>query len=162
MTDIIDDLARLVKPLVWQSYDVAHSFGRGFHEANSVIGYYTIDNCSEKSLVGPHFYVEKLSASFVSLEDAQAAAQADYTTRSLAALDTDALRAMIAERDMLREALVKITEGDVPRTVSKVFRADGMASKHDLCVHGPPMWQDCGECIDVFLIATLAKIGGAK
>lgn len=56
------------------------------------------------------------------------------------------------------KALKRISEGDVPRPVSKVYRRDGVASKHDQCSHDVWMYDDCGECIADFARATLNRL----
>ena len=160
MTEAPDDPARLVKPLQWEDKSNPITSHMGELDIEGRWRYLVSDMGGSGHWVLRRYGVS--CGEYHTSLAAQAAAQADYTTRSLAALNTDALRAMRAERDAMMDALVKITEGDVPRPVAKVFRADGVATKHDLCIHVAPMYEDCAGCIDAFLIATLAKIGGAK
>jgi hypothetical protein len=47
----------------------------------------------------------------------------------------------------LVEALRKIADGDEPRPVGRVFRADSASSKNDRCIHDVVMYETCGECI---------------
>lgn len=52
--------------------------------------------------------------------------------------------------ERLDRALTAIMEGDVPRAVGKVYRRDGVSSKHDRCTHDEWMYNDCGTCIAEF------------
>ena len=62
------------------------------------------------------------------------------------------------ERDALREAIVAVVTGSMPRKVGVVWRADKRPSKHDLCVHSQVMSCDCGDCTDEFLNGVLAAL----
>lgn len=64
-----------------------------------------------------------------------------------------ALRASQAEIARLKEALDKIAQGDVKRTVAVPWRET--PSKHDKCPHSLMMYEDCGECIADFARAAL-------
>jgi hypothetical protein len=71
----------------------------------------------------------------------------------------DALAVNDATVERLRAALAAIVEGDVPRPVGKVYRGDGMPSKHDQCTHGVWMYDDCGNCVSDFALAALRSDG---
>ena len=75
-------------------------------------------------------------------------------------LDAAEARATAAERerDALREAIVAVVTGSMPRKVGVVWRADKRPSKHDLCVHSQVMSCDCGDCTDEFLNGVLAAL----
>lgn len=70
-----------------------------------------------------------------------------------------ALRARLssaeAERDRLREGLVAIRDGDVPRQVGTRFRSDGKPSKLDICVHEIMLHDECAECVSAAARALL-------
>ena len=68
------------------------------------------------------------------------------------------LAAAERERDALREAIVAVVTGSMPRKVGVVWRADKRPSKHDLCVHSQVMSCDCGDCTDEFLNGVLAAL----
>lgn len=80
----------------------------------------------------------------VNLED-DAAGIVTLRNRTAAALDELTARAERAEA-----ALRRIGDSDYPRPVGKVYRRDGIASKHDQCVHGVWMYDDCGQCAEAF------------
>lgn len=65
------------------------------------------------------------------------------------------LTALQAENEKLREALRAIEEGRIARPVGSSYRADGVPSKHDLCVHNVYMYQACESCIDAHIEAAL-------
>jgi len=71
-------------------------------------------------------------------------------------IDGERIKALEAERDRLRDGIQAFLDGDVERPVKTVFRADGMASKHDLCPHGVPMYEGCEGCADVYFEALLS------
>ena len=80
-------------------------------------------------------------------------------------IEKESMRALIArldaaerERDALREAIVAVVTGSMPRKVGVVWRADKRPSKHDLCVHSQVMSCDCGDCTDEFLNGVLAAL----
>ena len=114
------DLSKLVKPLVWQKHpDADHDpecnehYGGGQNNLAGqneyavyphpcAIGYFVLD------VMG-----NRCDEDFPSIKAAKAAAQADYTARILAALDADAVAALIAEaeergRKAEREACAKV------------------------------------------------------
>lgn len=76
-----------------------------------------------------------------------------------AAAEITALRARLssaeAERDRLREGLVAIRDGDVPRPVGVSWFPDKTPSKHDKCVHGAWMYDECAECVSAVANALL-------
>jgi hypothetical protein len=100
------DLSKLVKPLVWQKHpDADHDpecnehYGGGQNNLAGqneyavyphpcAIGYFVLD------VMG-----NRCDEDFPSIKAAKAAAQADYTARILAALDADAVAALIAEAE---------------------------------------------------------------
>jgi hypothetical protein len=97
MTDptLAERLARCLKPLEWRL-----SKQNDQHWWITREGRYTI---FPRALAQCSGYVLKGFGTFPTIEAAQAAAQADYTARSLAALDLDALaREVEAERDEAR------------------------------------------------------------
>ena len=55
----------------------------------------------------------------------------------------------------LRDALQRIAELDYPRPVGKVYRTDGVNSKHDQCPHGVWMYEECGNCLSAFAASVL-------
>lgn len=57
-----------------------------------------------------------------------------------------------------REALVNIRDGDTPRPVGTVWRADGKLSKNDQCTHGEWMYDDCGACTAAYIDAFLQSL----
>lgn len=65
------------------------------------------------------------------------------------------LIALKAENEKLREALRAIEEGRIARPLGAAYRADGVASKNDLCVHNVYMYQACESCIDAHIQAAL-------
>lgn len=48
--------------------------------------------------------------------------------------------------EKLRNALKTIAVGDWPRTRVEIYREDQQNSKHDKCLHGRRMWEDCDCC----------------
>ena len=59
------------------------------------------------------------------------------------------------EIERLRAALKRISELDVPRTVRRTWRLDGVPSKHDQCPHDLRMYEDCYACIAEYAGAVL-------
>lgn len=57
----------------------------------------------------------------------------------------------------LTDALERILSGDIPIEIGERWRHDGKPCKHDRCVHGRVQYEDCGNCIDDFVRATLSK-----
>ena len=53
-------------------------------------------------------------------------------------------------------ALEAIRDGNVPRSRGKGWREDGQPSKHDRCIHGTWMYEDCTNCIADFISATIS------
>ena len=139
MTATPDDLARLVKPLGWQD-------GGSAEFPLCAMGY-----CIEH----PRHDYARLTGNGIARVfrgegakfRAKAMAQADYTARILAALDTDALRAMLADRDMLMEALVGVRE--IAHSLAH-SEFDGVWPDEDFAA------------LTADADAVLAKIGGAK
>lgn len=75
-----------VKPLKWAEWAVKHNFGRGVCEASTPFNYYyEIQDCVEAEFVKTgewqRFYCPNLSRSFDTLDEAKAAAQADFEQR---------------------------------------------------------------------------------
>jgi hypothetical protein len=65
----------------------------------------------------------------------------------------DAVAALVsAAVDAERERCYAAAENP-DRPVGTVFRTDGKPSKHDTCVHGVVMYEDCGECVLVAILA---------
>lgn len=62
-----------------------------------------------------------------------------------------------AERDALRTVLTTIADGDVPRPVGVSWWPDKRLSKHDKCVHGAWMYDECCECVSAFARSALAR-----
>jgi len=67
----------------------------------------------------------------------------------------NAAKEAAARIEALEKALEAIAEGDVPRKHTKIFRKDGVLSKHDACEHGRVMYEDCDFCIALFARAAL-------
>jgi hypothetical protein len=65
--------------------------------------------------------------------------------------------AMAARLARLRAALVALRDGCEFRPLGTRYREDGQPSKHDKCVHGVWMYEDCGQCVSLFVEATLAQ-----
>jgi hypothetical protein len=57
-----------------------------------------------------------------------------------------------------RDGLTAILDGRIPRPLGIIYRQDKAQSKHDLCVHHVPMYDDCGNCIDAHVSTILAKL----
>lgn len=59
-------------------------------------------------------------------------------------------QALTAEREAgraeERERCAALLEQGYPREVARRYRADGVASKNDMCGHGKYMWEDCESC----------------
>jgi len=70
--------------------------------------------------------------------------------------DVDML-AFKAEIERLRAALVALRDGCETRPVGTRYREDGQPSKHDKCIHGVWMYEDCGQCVSLFVEAALAQ-----
>lgn len=88
------DLAKLVKPLVWEEQEVDRGDGSsdwtGVHEAHGQFGAYVIDcgfgsDCYYWAAQSPEG--ADLGSDFEDLDQAKAVAQADYTARIVAAMD---------------------------------------------------------------------------
>jgi hypothetical protein len=62
-----------------------------------------------------------------------------------------------ARIEQLEAALRKIADCDVPREHVKIYRKDGVLSKHDGCEHGRPMYEDCDICTANFARAALGE-----
>ena len=59
------------------------------------------------------------------------------------------LNAASASPDVAQAARVVLPWLDTyERKVAKVWRDDGTASKHDMCRHGLPMYNGCGDCLE--------------
>lgn len=63
----------------------------------------------------------------------------------------------IDEITRLHGVLANIAHADVPRPAHKLWRADGKASKYDLCTHGVPFYEDCSSCVSDYARAALAE-----
>jgi len=61
------------------------------------------------------------------------------------------------EIELLRAALVALRDGCETRPVGVRYREDGQPSKHDKCIHGVWMYEDCGQCVSLFVEAALAQ-----
>lgn len=75
-----------VKPLVWREYSLPHDYGNGSWEANGVHGIYEILDVGGDPKNGLRYYLRGYSQ-FDTLDEAKAAAQADYTARILSAIE---------------------------------------------------------------------------
>jgi hypothetical protein len=62
-----------------------------------------------------------------------------------------------AEIERLRAALTALRDGCETRPVGTRYREDGQPSKHDKCIHGVWMYEDCGQCVSLFVEAALAQ-----
>lgn len=62
-----------------------------------------------------------------------------------------------AEIKRLRTALTALRDGCETRPVGTRYREDGQPSKHDKCIHGVWMYEDCGQCVSLFVEAALAQ-----
>lgn len=81
-----------VKALKWAEFQVKHDYGVGVCEANTPFrDHYSIWDCEEnsnfKSGLWQRYYCRELSGSFDTLDEAKAAAQADYAKRVLSAIN---------------------------------------------------------------------------
>ena len=72
----------------------------------------------------------------------------------------DRIEALTAENERLREALAKIADGTMPRPLGEPWRMDMTSSKHDRCVHGAWMYEQCEGCIDAFIASVLGGANG--
>jgi uncharacterized coiled-coil protein SlyX len=63
----------------------------------------------------------------------------------------------IKDNERLRAALVALRDGCETRPVGVRYREDGQPSKHDKCIHGVWMYEDCGQCVSLFVEAALAQ-----
>ena len=77
-------------------------------------------------------------------------AKREHRDKLLAAKAKDAARI-----ERLEAALRAVAELDVPRPVGHTFRQDGVASKHDKCWHGEPMYEECAPCMAAYARAVL-------
>lgn len=77
--------------------------------------------------------------------------------RISSAMEEDAA-ALLSDRTALIEALTKIAEGDEPRPVGEYWRGECIPSKHDKCIHGVWINEDCGNCVSEFARTTLEAI----
>lgn len=70
-----------IKSLEWRHFDVAHEYGRGAYDANAGFGItYEVLDCRDTVRDFP-YYCPKVSNQFLTLEEAQAAAQSDFEAR---------------------------------------------------------------------------------
>ena len=97
-------LAGLVKTLVWERHPC------GWIAAPPTGRAYIIDTRTK----GKFEVIKGLTfpANFNTLEAAKAAAQADYTARILAAIDTDAIAALVGALTRLRDLMCEAFEDD--------------------------------------------------
>jgi hypothetical protein len=65
--------------------------------------------------------------------------------------------AMQAEVDRLKGGIRTAIESDESFQRHTIFRTDGMHSKHDLCVHGNPQYNDCVDCVTDYLESLLEQ-----
>lgn len=68
------------------------------------------------------------------------------------AADLIAARKRIGELEARIRAVIETDDAFQRKTI---FRDDGEHSKHDLCVHGEPAYNDCVNCVIDYLSATL-------
>lgn len=57
--------------------------------------------------------------------------------------------------EALEKALRDIADCNAPREHVRIYRKDGVLSKHDGCEHGRPMYEDCDICTADFARAAL-------
>ena len=79
-----------------------------------------------------------------------------YAEATIRALEEDNAE-LLADNERLRAALERIAKFDVPREVGHTFRSDGVPSKHDKCLHGETMYDECAPCMAVFANAAFAQ-----
>lgn len=60
-----------------------------------------------------------------------------------------------AEVDRLRGGIRSAIETTDTFQRQTIFRSDGQHSKHDLCAHGEPQYNDCVDCVTDYLEALL-------
>jgi hypothetical protein len=96
----------------------------------------------------------KIMAQHVEIEQLREANELMLT--DIRRTDVDML-AFKAEIERLRAALVALRDGCETRPVGTRYREDGQPSKHDKCIHGVWMYEDCGQCVSLFVEAALAQ-----
>ena len=96
----------------------------------------------------------KIMAQHVEIEQLREANELMLT--DIRRTDVDML-AFKAEIERLRAALVALRDGCETRPVGVRYREDGQPSKHDKCIHGVWMYEDCGQCVSLFVEAALAQ-----
>ena len=82
------------------------------------------------------------------------------TVNPLCAEAADRIEDLTAENERLRAALAKIADGTMPRPLGEPWRMDMTSSKHDRCVHGAWMYEQCEGCIDAFIASVLGGANG--
>jgi hypothetical protein len=68
----------------------------------------------------------------------------------------ETIAGLTARVEAMTRALTAVVDGDVPRPVKEPWSGLDTPSKHDICPHDMPMWQDCPNCISDFARATLS------
>jgi hypothetical protein len=141
-TDKKHALAGLVKPLVWEDVEAICTrqkapalgghysiveFDAGTDEAHYAVNI-DLGGLAFVFMLEPDPLGGRRPKRFATLEAAQVAAQADYTARILATIDTDALEALIAAavaREREACAQVVLNGGGTLRTLAAAIRARG-------------------------------------
>jgi hypothetical protein len=119
------DLTGLVKPLVWEV--TFSEIPRHAINALTSVGMFVV----VQDFVGMNVAVWWYSGQvFDTIEAAKAAAQADYTARILAALDTDAIAAVVGALALYRQSSAL---QDVAAERNRQVRAEGWDDIHDDC-----------------------------
>ena len=61
--------------------------------------------------------------------------------------------------DTLEKGIRDFVHGDIERPLGKRWRSDGKPSKHDKCVHGVWMYEECPGCADRHFEWVLVRSG---
>ena len=82
------------------------------------------------------------------------------------AICIDKMRAELArlraENERLKEAIRVYLEDDVARPLGSRYRADGVPSKNDRCIHAKAMWEECVICCAAHFERALAGAALAR
>jgi len=132
------DKTTAVERLSWSPTDMVQMNGHGDYV------YYTDYAALAAKLTTCSGNAEKYGPRCVELETQLEAANAERD-------------AMQAEVDRLKGGIRTAIESDESFQRHTIFRTDGMHSKHDLCVHGNPQYNDCVDCVTDYLESLLEQ-----
>jgi hypothetical protein len=119
----------LVKPLAWQDFEGQGAKASAFYQASYMIAFWRGRDEFEVSMSYPGYQAAYDGPRFhKTLEAAKAAAQADYTARILAALDTDAIAALVGALREIRSGWTAAADPDTGELVEVAMSEDEMIS----------------------------------